>query len=254
LARRRKQKGTLLPKMIGLAVLVNAVLLPLLATMGVFKPKKGGMIEVKLIKLPPLEKKKKLAQKTPPKKQVAKAKPRPVERQAARREPIRVVPSQPHIALAKPTSTGSGAAAQGGGKTGVVPAGPAGGTVATQPPPAQQQPPPTQPAAPPPAQPVPVTPTPAPHQPVYAEAEPLNRPQPTLPDDLRDQDLHTLFMGLFTIHLDGTASVKMIQSTGNPTLDDLALDAARKWTFKPGMKDGQPIESFLRLQVNFDVS
>src|SRR3569833_3200389 len=75
MARRRRAKNNLLAKMIGIAVLINAVLLPVLATLGVFKPKKGNrLIAVKLVKLPP---EKKVAQKKPPAKKTAKAKPMP---------------------------------------------------------------------------------------------------------------------------------------------------------------------------------
>jgi protein TonB len=82
----------------------------------------------------------------------------------------------------------------------------------------------------------------------------MSEPKPTIPDDLRDSDLDAAFNALFTIHADGTASVKMVSSTGNQTLDALALNAAKRWTFRPATRGGQPVESFLRLRVEFDVS
>lgn len=85
-------------------------------------------------------------------------------------------------------------------------------------------------------------------------AVPVSEPKPAIPDDLRDSDLSTAFDALFTIHTDGTASVKMVSSTGNQTLDALALDAAKRWTFRPATRGGQPVESFLRLRVEFSVS
>jgi len=99
--------------------------------------------------------------------------------------------------------------------------------------------------------PTPVAPPPAP---VYAEAQPLTQPQPDIPGDLAGQELHATFWGLFTIHPDGAVDVKMVKSTGNSELDDAALGAARKWTFKPGTKDGAPIESYRRLRIDIDVS
>ena len=56
--RRRRQKNTLLPKMLGLAVLINAILLPILAQFGVFKSIGGRprLTEVELVKVPLPEK------------------------------------------------------------------------------------------------------------------------------------------------------------------------------------------------------
>ena len=103
--------------------------------------------------------------------------------------------------------------------------------------------------------PVPVPkPPPAPHIPLLTAAAPVAQPRPAIPDDLRDADLNADFEGLFTIRADGTATVKMVSSTGNPALDGLALDAAKRWTFRPATRDGQPVESYLRLRVEFDVS
>jgi protein TonB len=93
-----------------------------------------------------------------------------------------------------------------------------------------------------------------PHVPVVVAAEPISEPKPEIPDDLRDSPIQATFRGLFTIHADGTTDVKMIQSTGNSALDSLALDSARKWTFHPATVDGKPVDSYLRLEVDFDVS
>jgi protein TonB len=255
MARRRRAKNNLLAKMIGVAVLINAILLPILATLGVFKPKKGfHLMEVKLVKLPPP---KKIVQKKQQKK-VAKAKPKPTvghhpQTHVAQNRPSPPNPNQPHVMA---TNTGNGPAIENNGTAtpGQVTTQP---TPVTTPPVAQTTPPPTPAPAP---QPTPVPevkptpPPPTPPAPVYAEAEPLTQPQPDVPDDLAGQELHTTFWGLFTIHPDGTTDVKMVKSTGNSELDDAALDAARKWTFKPGTKDGSPVESYRRLRIDIDVS
>ncbi len=85
-------------------------------------------------------------------------------------------------------------------------------------------------------------------------AVPVSKPEPALPDDLRESDLNASFEALFTVHADGTAAVKMVSGTGNAALDALALDAARHWTFRPATRDGQPVESYLRLRIEFEVS
>jgi len=242
--------------MIGVAILINAILLPILATLGVFKAKKGvTLMEVKLI---PLPKVKKIVQKKPPVKKVAKAKPRPAgHRQMARQAPARPSPPNPNKPQVVVAATGSGKSGpefenNGTGAAGVLPAAPSTAAAPNNPAPAPVPPAPVQPATPL-MQPSPPAAAPPP-VPVYTEAVPIDQPQPQIPDDLLGQDLHAVFDGYFTVHPDGTADVKMVQSTGNPELDDLALQSARKWTFRPGTKDGVPIVSYRRLEIRFDVS
>jgi TonB family protein len=256
--RRRRQKNTLLPKMIGLAVLVNAILLPILAQLGVFKDIHGQKLtQVELIKLPPPEKR-----PPPPKKTAKKAvKPHPAgHKTAARPAAARHAPSGPppvKVVAAGPSPGGAG----GSGDPGITGSG--SGVNPNPPLPAAPQPPvtppiPIAPAAPPAPAPPPPAPAPKPPAPpavpVLTAAVPLSQPKPSIPDDLQSSDLNTDFNALFTIHADGTATVKMVSSTGNSTLDMLALDAAKRWTFHPATRDGQPVQSFLRLRIEFDVS
>lgn len=259
--RRRRQKNNLLPKMLGLAVLINAILLPILAQFGVFKSLSGGqrLTPVELVKAPPPEKK-----PAPPKKAKKQAaKPRPAGRRAApRTAAARRAPSGPPPVKVVAAAGGPGGSGS-GGDAGITTSD--SGSAAPPPPapPANPAPPVPPPAAPPPTPPLPAPlpaaaapkpPPPAPHFPVLTAAAPVAQPRPAIPDDLRDADLNAAFEGLFTVRSDGTATVKMVSSTGNPTLDSLALDAARRWTFRPATRDGQPVESYLRLRIEFDVS
>ncbi|MDQ2801095.1 MAG: energy transducer TonB [Armatimonadota bacterium] len=80
---------------------------------------------------------------------------------------------------------------------------------------------------------------------------PLDKPQPALPDDLTYDDIHGDFRALFTIHADGSTAVKMLSGTGNGRLDQLAMDAAKRWRFRPATVDGKPVDSFTRLAIQF---
>ena len=99
-------------------------------------------------------------------------------------------------------------------------------------------------------------PVPAPPKPaLLTEADPTYSPQPTLPDDLRSEALDKTFVAEFVVGVDGKPNtVKVAQSTGNDELDRLALETAKKWRFKPATRDGQPIESRVRLHIEFTVS
>jgi len=258
--RRRRQKNNLLPKMLGLAVLINAILLPILAQFGVFKNIGGHqrLTPIELVKLPPPEKRPAPPKKT--KKQAAKPKPaghKAASRTVTARRAASGPPPVKVVAAGGPGGTG------GGGDAGITnadsgPAGPPPPTPSAAPvqpvtPPAPAvvpMPTPTPPLVTPAPQPVP----PAPHVPLLTAAAPVSQPRPTIPDELRDADLNAAFEGLFTVHADGTATVKTVSSTGNSALDSLALDTARRWTFRPATRDGQPVESYLRLRIEFDVS
>ena len=244
--------------MIGLAVVINAILLPILAQLGVFKNIGGQKLtQVELIKLPPPEKR-----PPPPKKTAKKAVPKVKaagRKTAARPAASRRAPSGPPPVRVVAQGPAAGANGAGGsGDAGIT--GSDSGPAAPPPPPAPPAPapvlpvtpssPPPAPAPPPPAP----KPAPLPPPPVVTAAVPVSEPKPSIPDDLRDSDLSADFNALFTVHPDGSASVKMVSSTGNQTLDALALDAARRWTFRPATRGGQPVESFLRLRVEFSVS
>ncbi|MDQ2688630.1 MAG: energy transducer TonB, partial [Armatimonadota bacterium] len=124
-------------------------------------------------------------------------------------------------------------------------------TPAPTPPPVAVTPPAPTPT--PPAKTV-VTPLPPapPRAPVVVAAEPLSPPQPKIPDDLSADTIHDDFKAVFTIGADGDVAVRMTASTGNATLDSLALDAARRWTFRPATVDGKPVSSFRRFVIQFE--
>jgi len=252
--------------MIGIAVVINAILLPVLSRLGVFKAKKGSFtMTTKLVDLPP-EKKKEV--KKPPKPKVAKAKTRPsTHRNATRTASVHVArpnPNAPKVVTSGAGDGGNGPAVDSGqGNAGVVPAAPP-----TTPAPADTAPPqvaaePPAPVTPPvtptpPVPPAPATkPEPTPREALDVQAKPLNEPRPQVPEDMLSSfssDFNGVCLILFTVHPDGTATPKLVQGTGNSALDDLALQCARKWTFQPGTKDGVPVESYLRLKLEFEVT
>ena len=52
---------------------------------------------------------------------------------------------------------------------------------------------------------------------------------------------------------DGTvADVKVVKSL-DPGLDEAAVKAMKKWTFKPGTKDGQPVAIRIEVEMTFSL-
>lgn len=242
--------------MIGVAVLINAILVPIMAQMGVFHRARGTRLTpVTLVKLPPPEKNpaEHKAKKVPPKRQA----PRGAKPHESSSRPLPPNPNQPKVVAASPSDSDEGGATIANNGTAAP-----GQVVAPAPAPREEAASAlvTPPSPPKPApEPAPVAPPkppapPPPHVPVIVAAKPLDRPEPSIPDELRNDDLSATFMALFDIQPDGSATVSTQRSTGNQTLDRLAIDAARKWTFRPATRDGQPVRSYLRLEIDFKVA
>jgi len=243
--RRRRRQNPLLAKTVGAGVIVTLVLLPILATLGVFKQMHDKYVVAELVNLPPPPPQPK---ETPPK---AKKTVHPhVESHHGPRvaRAGHAAPLPVHVVASASTNSSGGTGIENGKAT-------ATGTV---PPTVVPAPPVSTPtvAPPPPAPPTPVAPPvpPAPKADVIVEAEPTYQPEPVIPDDLLDSDIDMTFYAYFTIAPDGSVDVKMVKGTGNSILDRLAMDAAKQWKFTPATKNGTPVLSYRQLLVEFVVS
>jgi protein TonB len=281
--RRRRQKNPLLGRIIGISILVHIILLPILAHFGAFKKIQEHFVQTQMVVLPPPEvvkekpivkKETKTARAKVPAANKGKTSPAHSQVHASHSN----LP-QPHIAVAQGGgggADGAGAAEEGSGKAGEVPVDPNAGKPATakndtttpvekepvkpvvpegkQPEKPIVQAPIKQAEQPKPlVEPLPV----APKQALFTAAQPLDdsQPKPSIPDDLRGDALDKTFVAEFTVGEDGTPmAVKAVQSTGNDELDRRALDAAKKWRFKPATRDGQPVVGKVRLFIEFQVS
>lgn len=278
--RRRRQKNPLLGRIVGVSILVHIILLPILAYFGAFKKIQEHFVQTQMVVLPPPEmaKEKPIVKKEAPKTVKAKAAPANKGRTSPNHGQARAVHNnlnQPKIALATGSGadSGAGAAVQGSGTQGVLPtdtnAKKGDTTKPDSPAPVDPQPvkpAPTQPEKVVAKEPVKPIETPkavaavapvVPREAVFTAAAPLgeNQPKPTIPDDLRSDTLDKTFVAEFTVGEDGTPmQVKAVQSTGNDELDRLALEAAKKWRFKPATRDGQPVVGKVRLFIEFQVS
>ncbi|MCW3053938.1 MAG: TonB family protein [Chthonomonadales bacterium] len=277
--RRRRQKNPLLGRIIGISILAHIIALPILAHFGAFKKIQEHFVQTQMVVLPPPE----VVKEKPVEKKETKARKTAVANKSKSAGHSQAhaghsnVP-QPHIAVAQGDKSGDGGPAveEGNGKVGVVPEDPnarkpetakAENTTPVEKEPVKPVVPevkqPEKPLVTAPVKPVEAPKTPVvtapivPKAPVFTAAQPLDssQPKPSIPDDLRSDAIDKTVVIEFTVGEDGAPmAVKAVQSTGNDELDRRALDAARKWRFKPATRDGQPVVGRVRLSIEFQVS
>ncbi len=274
MARRRRQKGTpLLAKILGISILAHIIALPIVAHFGVFEKVERHFTDVQMVTLPPPapEEKPKAQPKAEKKTPKAPAVRRGNANHPARSQAVKSSNlSQPKVVAAAGNGANGGGDGDGGtvdangsGKAGAIPT--EAPTPAPNPTPATEPTPtaPTPNVAPTPAptpRPTPIptpvpTPVPTPRPaPVFVEATPTQTPQPIVPDALRSDALDKTAVVEIRVGATGAPElVTVTTSAGNSDLDALALDAARKWRFKPATRDGVPIASVVRLHIEFQV-
>src|SRR5690606_19395087 len=60
---------------------------------------------------------------------------------------------------------------------------------------------------------------------------------------------------LVLVAVDGTPKeIKVEQSSGYRELDRAAIDAANKWRFNPGSRNGAPYEGWARVPIDFQLN
>lgn len=272
--RRRKKGNPLLIRILIISVLAHIIILPILAKLGAFKGVQRELIRVITITLPPPSEQK---QPQIAKKKVPKQKPKKVAHKTAHHAPSshRVAAHHGPSNLPKVVaSTGAGGNGGNGatidntgtGTAGQVPKPPAGPVKKTAPTQTAQKPTAATTAPQTPqkktqvavAEPQPAPkPIPAP-APVYTPALAAlaldQEPQPDIPEDLRGEPIDAVCVVNVTVNTDGTASdAQIAKSSGNNELDRAALNAARRWKFQPGTRNGQPVASSALLHFEFKV-
>ncbi len=71
---------------------------------------------------------------------------------------------------------------------------------------------------------------------------------------VRQHQQGTVYL-LVLVGPDGSVQdVKVDQSSGYRDLDRAAIEAARKWKFNPGSRDGKPVGGWVKVPVQFKLS
>ena len=80
-------------------------------------------------------------------------------------------------------------------------------------------------------------------------ARAIYQPKPEIPETLRRQSLDVVAVARFRVAVNGSAQVELVQTTSNPELDQVLLEALKRWRFFPGMQDGKPVPSTVDIRV-----
>ena len=74
-----------------------------------------------------------------------------------------------------------------------------------------------------------------------------------LPDELKTSDYKSFVRVKVVVQPDGSFTPVLRTSSGNIDIDNRVLEALKKWTWKPALKNGQPVESTAYFRFEFEV-
>ena len=116
--------------------------------------------------------------------------------------------------------------------------------------PADDQPRIIEPPAPPPAPPAPA----APQSVADLEAPvPVSRPAPRYPQQALRRNVGGSVRVLATVAPDGSVErLELAQGSGNRDLDRAAMEAVRRWTFRPATRNGQAVTATVIIPLEFN--
>jgi protein TonB len=77
---------------------------------------------------------------------------------------------------------------------------------------------------------------------------------PNYPNDLRKKRVEGSVTLVFLLDETGRIEDARVENSSHPGFEQPALDALRKWRFKPGTKEGTPVKTHMRLPMNFKIA
>lgn len=83
---------------------------------------------------------------------------------------------------------------------------------------------------------------------------PIKTPPPEYPTDARRMGLSGVVAVSIVIDEAGKITSAQVLKSSNPDFDASALAAVKKWTFKPGKKDGVAVKTKVTIPLRFDLA
>ncbi len=83
--------------------------------------------------------------------------------------------------------------------------------------------------------------------------KPISYPEPEYTPEARQAKTQGVVVVGVVVETDGTIKSAFIMRSLNPGLDQKAMEAVRKWKFKPAMKNNQPVRCRINIEVSFNL-
>lgn len=77
---------------------------------------------------------------------------------------------------------------------------------------------------------------------------------PAYPPELRKAKVEGSVTLVFLLTEEGRVEAPRVENSTRPEFEKPALDAIRRWRFRPGMKDGQAVRTYIRVPIRFRVN
>jgi protein TonB len=84
--------------------------------------------------------------------------------------------------------------------------------------------------------------------------EPVSQVAPTYPSELRKAKIEGSVTLVFILSEEGRVEEPRVENSSRPEFEKPALEAIRKWRFRPGMTDGQAVRTYVRIPMRFRVA
>lgn len=84
--------------------------------------------------------------------------------------------------------------------------------------------------------------------------EAISQAAPAYPPELRKAKIEGVVTLIFVLNEDGRVEEPRVETSSRPEFEKPALEAIRKWRFKPGVKDGRPVRTYIRIPMRFRVT
>ena len=80
---------------------------------------------------------------------------------------------------------------------------------------------------------------------------PIRRAEPEYTEEARNAKIEGSVLIKCVIDENGIPTDPIVERSLEKGLDEKAVEAVKKWRFKPGLKDGKPVPAHVSIQINF---